>query len=253
MLTWLIMTLNHSQWHGYLTPAPMNMDRASGTCWVIQTIRDVWSEFDRAFAGSLLMCEHPPAAEQATIVRIATHRCQHCYFNSRLRHLYADGDIQHSHCVTSGGGVLVLHPHLWLCLYGLQTKPHPSRSTQVLLWWRRLMKRILFVVSVLAVGSIVMVIVLSIYDVIRCSEDQGAGSIALIVLEIPLCVVIWIYSHKSKDIIRHGSAYHSPKMTEYTHKTQHLLNGEDQYKKIKLVQLNLVRFAFAVSFVLHGI
>jgi hypothetical protein len=32
-----------------------------------------------------------------------------------------------------------------------------------------------------------------------------------------------------------------------------LLNEEDQYKRIKLLQLKLVRFAFVVTFVLHAI
>jgi hypothetical protein len=72
------------------------------------------------------------------------------------------------------------------------------------------MKRILFVVSVLAGAAIVMVVILSVYDVLKCTEDQGAGSIALIVLEIPLCLVTWVYSQKSKEIIRSGSAYLRP-------------------------------------------
>ncbi len=96
-------------------------------------------------------------------------------------------------------------------------------------------------------------VVLTIIDAIKCSEDQGAGSIALILFEIPLFLVTYIFSHKSKKIIRSGSGYLRPELTEYTHKTQHLLNDEDQYKRIKLLQLKLVRFAFVVTFVLHAI
>jgi hypothetical protein len=60
------------------------------------------------------------------------------------------------------------------------------------------------------VSAIVLVVVLSITDAIQCSEDQGAGSIALIVMEIPLFLVTTVFSHKSKKIIRSGSGYLRP-------------------------------------------
>lgn len=93
-------------------------------------------------------------------------------------------------------------------------------------------------------------VVLTFINAYQCKDDQGAGSIALIILEVPLFLVTYIFSIKSQKIIRSGSKVSK---TEYTHKTQHLLNDEDQYKRIKILQLKLVQFAFAVTFVLHAI
>lgn len=95
-----------------------------------------------------------------------------------------------------------------------------------------------------------VVVILSALEILQCSEDQGTGSIILVILEIPLFVVTLVYSNRSKAIIRSDSEYQKPLTTEYT---AHILNTEDQSKKVMLVQLKMVRFAFVVSFVLHAI
>lgn len=103
--------------------------------------------------------------------------------------------------------------------------------------------------SLISVGAIISMVVLTFIDAFQCKDDQGAGSIALIILEVPLFLVTYVFSIKSQKIISSGSR----EKTEYTHKTQHLLKGEDQYKRIKILQLKSVQFAFVVSFVLHAI
>jgi uncharacterized membrane protein len=84
------------------------------------------------------------------------------------------------------------------------------------------MKIVFVSISVVSVLAIISVVILSNFDIIRCSEDQGIGSIVLTILEIPLFLVTYIYSRKSRAIIKENSHMHQ---TEYTHQTQHLLDG----------------------------
>jgi hypothetical protein len=75
--------------------------------------------------------------------------------------------------------------------------------------------------------------------------------VIIILLEIPLLLTTYIYSSKSKEILTTVSSLHPSRQESLT--TNHLLDQEDQFVKLKIVQLNLVRYAFIVTFVLHTI
>ena len=83
------------------------------------------------------------------------------------------------------------------------------------------MNRVLLGISIFSISAIVTVLLLSIYDVIRCSDDQGVGSIILVVIEIPLFFLTYFYTNKSKAIIKATSKID---VTEYTQKTYHIMD-----------------------------
>lgn len=70
-------------------------------------------------------------------------------------------------------------------------------------------------------------------------------------LEIPLLLATYVYSSKYKRMLKPLSMNLIPK-SELT-SNDHVLNEQDQFIRVKIFQLNLVRFAFVVTMVLHTI
>ena len=85
----------------------------------IQAIRHARDKFDNLHTRPLLLGQHPAARKQ-TLFLAPAHRGQHGHITGGLHYIHPNISVQHSHRHAHRGGLLILHPHLWVCSHGFQ-------------------------------------------------------------------------------------------------------------------------------------
>jgi hypothetical protein len=63
------------------------------------------------------------------------------------------------------------------------------------------MNPIFIMFSIICVIGAVLLTILSLMDILQCDDDQGIGSVIMIIIEIPLFILTYFFSGKSKAII----------------------------------------------------
>ena len=109
----------------------------------------------------------------------------------------------------------------------------------------RRLKRIFSVVTVACLGATLIITGLSIRGIITCKDDQGLGSLVLMVLELPLLLLIYKYGSQAENIGREN-------LTRSEGVTP-LAESQFVFFRKKRRQLILVKVAFLVSLGLHAV
>jgi hypothetical protein len=144
-------------------------------------------------------------------------------------------------------GLLILSHYLRVCFHCYEAIPFLPGKAKVTTWEHRILTRFFIFASILSVALLIAIGALSLTHTLSCRWDQGYGTIALVFVEIILMVVAYVYSSKLVKMTEQ-STFHidgNPTITE------HLIQEQDQQIQLKIIQMNLVRFAFVFSLVLH--
>lgn len=108
---------------------------------------------------------------------------------------------------------------------------------------------VMFVIgSVLIILIAAGVTILSFFDIILCNKYYWVSTMTETLILLPIYVCTLIYCQKTKQKILQSNESKNDKTAPTT---LHLINEEDSYVKLKILQTNLNQITFTLSMLLH--